>query len=371
MSVALSRIFEDHFADLNLIPYQKKIIKKIINCQTPAMGYHKIKCSNDKCSNEEIIFNSCKSIYCPKCQNFYQIKWSADRMGELLPVEYMHIVFSIPTCLRPLLQYNPKRGLNALSYAAKKALNNTFAKDKSQIGVISVIHTTTQLLDYAPHIHCLIPKGYLNSDKTKWIQIKKDIKTFHEKLSVQFKINFLKELKRNNDELSLKLPEESTVKNVESIIEDGKKCKFKVYLQDNVEDINHTLKYLGDKTKKVVINSQKIVSYKDTTVTVSVSDRKEKNKIKEKDIDSLLFLKRFILHILPSRFTRIRYYGFLSNSCKKRCIELCRSLIEKAKIITKKVESKARKIIFDLIKKITTPTVCPVCHKGFLVLDGL
>ncbi len=371
MDNALSKLFCDHMHKLNLTPYQKKIINKIINCQTPALGSHLLTCTNDDCSNKEEIYNSCKSIYCPKCQSYYQLLWSATRMEEVLPVEYMHLIFPVPSYLRVLFQYNPKRCLDALSVATKKALNSTFANNFNQIGALSIMHTNTQLLNYAPHIHCLMPKGSLNMNKTKWIQIKKDAKHFHERLSVQFKVHLIKELKKKHNELPLILPEDHIIPNVDSLLEYAKKYNFKIQIQDNVKDINHSLKYLGEKTKKVIIDNRKIIDYKDNVVTVSWSDRKNNNNVKEEEIDALLFLKRFVLHILPPRFTRIRYYGFLSNSCKKKSLKLCRDLITKLNIVTKKIVSKARERVLYLLKKITEPVVCNVCNKGFLVLDGL
>lgn len=370
MSNDIAVIFKDHMHKINMTPYQEKVANQIIKCQTPALGYHTIECSNKKCTNEDLIFNCCKNIYCPKCRSYDQLKWAADRMKEVLPVEYVQFVFPVHTCLRKLIQYNPTRGLNALSTAVKRALNNTFANINNQIGVIAIMHTNTQLLNYAPHIHCLVPKGYLNSNKSKWIQITKSIKSFSDKLSVQFKICFLRELKRINQEQRLYLPQDHFVKNPESIFEYAKNCRFRIQIQDNVKDVHHTIKYLGDKTKKVIIDNRKIVDYKNNVVTVSWSDRKS-NTIRIEEIDALLFLKRFMLHILPSRFTRIRYYGFLSNSCKKKSIELCRKLILKANIKTKNIESKVKEYTLNLLDKIMQPSICPVCRKGVMIFDGL
>lgn len=370
MRIPLSKVFNDHMQKLNLTPYQENIVNQINKCQTSALGYHPIKCNNKDCSNEEYIFNCCKSIYCPVCRNYEQLKWSADRMNEVLPVDYSQIVFTIPICLRPLIQFNSKRGLNAISIAVKTALNNTFAKNNNQIGVISVIHTNTQLLNFSPHVHCLIPKGYLNSDKTKWIQITRNMKSFSEKLSVQFKICLLKELKKINKQLSLNTPLPNVFNSVDSILEHAGKCRFKLEVQDYIKDINHTIKYLGDKTKKVIIADKRIVDYKYDSITLSWCDRRN-NKIKEQEIDTLLFLKRFMLHILPPRFNRIRYYGFLSNSCKKKSLELCLKLIKKAKIKMTRHNSKVKKHTLELIDKITKPAVCSVCNKGLLIADGL
>ncbi len=370
MYTSLPFLFKTHKAELNIAPFQKKIVNLISQCQTPTLGSHVIKCSNDQCDYEETMFNSCKSIYCPKCQSYAQLKWTSNRMDEVLPVDYMQIVFKIPTLLRPLIQFNPKVGLNALAAASKKAITSTFTKMDDQMGIISAIHSTTQLLNFSPHIHCLIPKGYLNDDKTEWIQIKKDCKKFQEKLSVQFKIHILKELVIKNETRKLKLPDNTNFESVESIFQYAKRSRFRAHVEDNIDDVNHSLKYLGSKTKKVIMSENRITSYENNKVTVSWMNRKT-NKLEEKELDVILFLKRFLLHILPPRFNRIRYYGFLSNSCKKKSIELCRELIEKANIVTKKIISKVKKEVFQLLKKITLPTICPVCHIGVMKLDGL
>lgn len=371
MTVDLSDVFRDHWPKLKLTPHQNKVVIDIITCRTPELGSHVIECSNKDCDNADLLFNSCMNSHCPKCQTLYQLKWAAVKMKEILPVKYMNIVITVPSCLREIFQYNAKRGFAALSYAVNRGLHSTFAKGNNQLGVLAVIHTATQLLNYSPHIHCLAPKGYLNSDKTRWIQIKKNIKMYQEKLSVQVKINLLKELKRMDCELRLHLPEDKIADGIEPILQKARMKKIKIYLEDNVSDIEHAIKYLADKNKKVIINNQKIVDYKDNMVTISYSDRKNKNEIKEKEIDALIFLKRFVLHILPSRFIRIRYYGFLSNSCKKSSLELCKKLIKKANIIYKKIKSRSRKIVLDLIEKYTNPSICPVCKQGVMLLDGL
>lgn len=356
MDIELSDIIRDNIHKLNLTPYQSDVLHQIMDCRTSRFGAHKVKCSNPECNHKEISYNSCRNRYCPKCLGSKQIKWKSKTMNDLLPVNYSHIIFPIPNKLLKLFQYNNKECYEILFKAVSKTLNELSHKSKKfkgKIGFISILHTWTSLLNYYPHIHCLIPEGGINNDKTKWISCNGKSVFKKENIETIFKINLIKYLKKGFINKTDKLP-----------IMDNIKCK--IYIRSSFKEASGIIDYLGNNINKTAITNQRIKSYKNNKVIFTYKDRADGNKIKEKELDAVVFLKRFILHILPKRFTRIRYYGYMANNCRKLNIEIFKRIIksneddihEDNDIIIRKIKR--------LIENIDRGVKCPCCREGYL-----
>ncbi len=354
-----------------------KILTGIMNCQTHAMGWHRLLCTDSDCPYNEKIYNSCKSRYCPKCQVVNQLEWDLKKMKETLPVDHCHITFPIPSSLNKLFLNNQRECFNMHFKSVNTTLKKYPSKSKKkngQIGFIAVLHTNTQKLHFYPHVHCLIPEGKINGDKSKWIQCKKEQMFKRDKLVSLYKINLMNEIEKAFKEGKLKLPEtDSKLKYTNSLeltIKQAKKCSWNIHIRRPVHDAAEVIEYLGHNIKKVPISNNRLISYENNIVKFKWWDRADGYAAKEEELDAVKFLKRYILHILPHRFARIRYFGFLSNVNKKKNLILCKELIKKAGIQVSKNNKEIEKKIEELILRITKPKICPRCNVGFLVLES-
>lgn len=356
MAIELSDIIRENIHKLNLTPYQSHVLHQIMDCRTKRFGAHVNKCTNSECNHKEISYNSCRSRYCPKCQGSKQIEWKSKTLDDLLPVNYSHIIFPIPNKLLDLFQYNNKECYEIQFKAVNKTLNelsNKSKKLKGNIGLIGILHTWTNQLNYYPHIHCLIPEGGINNEKTKWISCNSKSVFRKEDVETRYKINLInylnKAFKKGNEEL----PKTDDIK-----------CK--IYIRSSFKEASGVINYLGNNINKTAITNQRIKKYENNKVTFTYKDRADGNKEKEIEIDAVVFLKRFILHILPKRFTRIRYYGYLANNCRKLNIEICKRIIKIDEDVITKNDDMVIRTIKVFIDKIKRGRKCPCCRKGFL-----
>jgi hypothetical protein len=330
----IARILSDTIHKLNYLnSYEHGILSRIIDCQTSALGGHKYQC--EKCGKYEIYYNSCHNRHCPNCQAAQRIKWVRKRLLELLPVQYFHVVFTIPKELRPIVLYNKKIMLNLLFQCAHETLKEAALNKKNlgaYIGGISVLHTWDQKLNYHPHIHCIVPGGGLDKLNTEWIHSKKGFFISVKILSIIFKSKMLEALYHLYGKLSFKggLSSFKDEKVFKGLLCKLKKKNWVSYCKKPFADAGKIVNYLGKYTHRIGISNDRIISYKNGIVKFTYKIRKT-NETKICTLDALTFAKRFVLHILPKRFFKIRQFGILSNCNRKKLLPLIRNFLSKTK----------------------------------------
>ena len=360
----------DFIESLGLSQHKLKVLYDIMYCRTEKLGRHSNKkCSNPDCKEEVISYNSCRNNHCPKCTGSKQIKWTADRCNEILPVNYSHAVFRPPQCYSKLFENNPEDCYNMLFNSANETLKVLLTKNNSsklKYGMIAALHTWDQKINYYSHLHCLIPEGQFDTENNRWKNsnnkvLKKDI------LNVTFQKILAKKLIkwiRKNNYTFPGITEEYITKKSKTV----SKC---VYIKKSIKNVTSVIKYLSTYTNKVAITNNRIKDYNGTDVKISYVDRADGNKIKNETIKAEKLIKLFCLHILPKKLPRVRYYGFLANSCKKKYLKVCNKLLEKSGNKLSKESQKAIESAIKLYESIGKPQLCKVCHKGFMITTAL
>jgi Putative transposase/Transposase zinc-binding domain len=362
---------EDYRRSHCLSTEQSRTMHHIEICRTAVLGGHSEAC--DHCGFKQNSYNSCRNRHCPKCQTLVKEKWLNSRKSELLPCPYFHNVFTLPHELNPLI-LNNKKIMLAMLFAATKETLQVFAADPQwrlvgQLGFISVLHTWNQKLMDHFHLHCIIPAGVLSFDKTKWVASRNKYLFRVESLAKEFRKRYLNKLEKIYEQEKLCFHgRASGFADKQVFIQLIKTLKDKQWITYSKQPFGgpeHVLEYLGRYTHRVAITNNRIVSIEDGRVTFSYRDRSDENKIKESPVKAEEFIRRFLLHILPSRFMKIRYYGFLAHANKKVCIPLLRQLInpdaELAEELTETVEEMMLRLTgVDL-------SLCPECGKGTMV----
>jgi hypothetical protein len=363
------RLYGDGYRQSNSLPYEKiKVMHHIEVCRTAKLGGHVEQC--DKCGFEQIAYNSCRDRHCPKCQCLLKEQWLNDRKAELLPCGYFHLVFTLPHDLNPIILCNKKITLQILFSAVGETLQ-AFAKDpqwrlEGQLGFIAVLHTWSQTLMDHFHLHCLIPAGALSFTKNRWIPAKESFLFRIESLAKEFKKRYLKKLKIAYQNEALIFPgntkDFASKKGFRQLLSSLLKPKWIAYAKRPFAGPQQVLEYLGRYTHRVAISNNRILSIDNGKVNFTYRDRKRNNETRIMTLDAHEFIRRFLLHVLPMGFMKIRYFGFLSHKNKKQAIALIRKLIDPdAKLPEKIVET-----IMEMMLRLTGKdiTCCPKCGKG-------
>jgi len=371
-SYEVADIFRDHIGELGKIPKQTwKIVNAITCCRTAKLGGHVLEC--DTCGHREISYNSCRNRHCPKCQTKTRLLWIEQRMEELLPIEYFHVVFSLPDILNDLILCNKSLIYNILFKAVKNTLLESTRNPKNlgaELGIIAILHSWGQTLTLHPHIHCVVTGGGLSLDGKEWISCNKGFLISIRILSALFRGKFLSHLKKayKKDKLEfyghIKYLEEPG--NFKRLIDELYNRKWITYSKKPFSNPDSVLKYLGRYTHRIAISNHRIIKVESDKVTFRWKDYKDNGKIKLMSLDVKEFMRRFLLHILPHRFVKIRFYGLLSNNQKKEKLKRCRKLLcveEKPKNDT--TEETWQDLFFNITG--IDITRCPHCGKGHLI----
>ena len=373
----IADIFRRHAHKLSCLhPTQASLIDNITSCRTAALGGHLLKCDN--CDYSEISYNSCRGRHCPKCQCLAGARWIEQRKGELLPVQYFHVVFTISDKLNPVALYNKSVVYNILFTAAAETLKEVAANPDNlgaRIGFIALLHTWDQKLNFHPHIHCVGPGGGLSPEKSAWISSPENYCLPVKILSAVFRGKFLSSLEKAFCSQKLQFPSASAHLNdkatFKQLLKESCSTDWVVYSKRPFANAERVLRYLGRYTHRVAISNSRIDSLTDKSVTFSFKDRKHGSKVKSMTLDVLLFMQRFLLHILPKRFVRIRSYGFLANPSKKESIALCRELLggkEKNSPDQEDLPDSWQEWMLFLTG--SDPSLCPCCGKGHLEIHS-
>jgi hypothetical protein len=308
---------------------ERRVLDDIATCRTAAQGGHVERC--DQCGHQRISYNSCRNRHCPKCQETARAEWTAQREQEVLPVEYFHVVFTIPHDLAGIALQNKKLVYDILFRTSAETLCE-IAKDPkhlgAQIGVLSVLHTWGQTLEHHPHIHCLVPGGGLSRDGTQWIPCRRGFFLPVRVLSKLFRGKFLHQLRAafERGELSFhgRLAELSNPVPFEALLETARAKKWRVYAKPPFGRPELVLRYLARYTHRVAISNARLVALHDGQVTFSWKDYRKQGRRRMMTLSAAQFIRRFLLHLLPRGFVRVRTYGFLANRHRAAKLAQCR-----------------------------------------------
>lgn len=310
-----------------------KVVRDIMDCRTAKLGGHLRRCDQEGCGHEEISYNSCRNRHCPKCQFLARAEWVHARAGELLPVEYFHVVFTIPHEFNPLVLQNKKSLYELLFRAASQTLKEVSERNwNAQAGFIAVLHTWSQnLLDH-PHIHMIVPGGGLrrNPDGTdEWIPCPKAYLLPLKILSEVFRAKFLAGLQAMHGELMFlgKLQSLSRVGRFNQLLKTVAQKNWVVYAKKPFNGPEQVLRYLGNYTHRIAISNHRLLKIENGRVHFRYRDSKDQSKHKVMSVSIEEFMRRFLLHVLPPKFVRIRHFGFLGNRFRKDKLKRCKALL--------------------------------------------
>jgi hypothetical protein len=364
----LADIFRMHgesYRDKHSLPLlHLKIMRAIETCRTAYLGGHIEKC--DHCGHERISYNSCRNRHCPKCQSLPKAKWIQERKKELLPVSYFHTVFTLPHELNLIGLRNKKIIFNILFRSVAETLQEFAANKGGRIGFIAILHTWDQTLMDHFHLHCLIAGGMLSIDGTQWIPLRKNYLFPVKALSKKFRGKFIYYLKQAFTDGNLIFPGKiahfANANEFERLIRKLWEKDWIVYSKKPFAKPCHVLDYLGRYTHRVAISNNRIISVHDRMVSFQYKDRKHDNKLKLMTLDADEFIRRFLLHVLPYSFVRIRHFGFLANRSKKHSLARCRQFLNIPPESMPQNEMKTRELLIELTG--IDLNQCPLCKKG-------
>ena len=311
---------------------QLKVFRAIERCRTAALGGHRDQC--ERCGHQTISYNSCRNRHCPKCQTNARNKWLAARQQELLPTDYYHLVFSVPHALVPLMWQNKKVLFKLLFDASSATLLEVAADPKhlgAEIGFLSVLHTWGQTLQRHPHIHCVVPGGGLSPDHQKWIRTPNHFFLPVRVLSRVFRGKFVAGLKRAFRENKLTFFGLCQPLNQQKAFAAFLRTLFRedwvVYAKRPFGGPEHVLHYLARYTHRVAISNHRLVNVTETHMSFRWKDYAHHSKRRVMTLRHEEFLRRFLQHVLPRGFPRIRYFGLLANRRRGALLPLCRTLL--------------------------------------------
>jgi hypothetical protein len=355
----------------------RRVMRAIVLCRTAALGGHVRQYS---CGHQEISYNSCRNRHCPKCGSLAKARWLLARRDELLPVSYFHVVFTVPEELAPLALRNKHLVYSILFHAASTTLLRIAADPRhlgAHIGFFAVLHTWGQTLLHHPHLHCVVPGGGLSLDRRRFIppRVRKSGKPFFlpvRVLSALFRGLFLDALQRAFSRGALRFP--GRLRDLEhpdtfaGLIARCRRHNWVVYAKPPFGGPEHVLEYLGRYTHRIAISNHRLVSLDDGKVTFRYKDYRHQAAPRAMTLPAHEFIRRFLLHVLPDGFVRIRHYGYLANRNRGAALDLCRQILGMDPI-----SRSARAIPWhELLLQITgvDPLRCPRCRTGRLVLVG-
>ncbi len=336
-------------------------------CRTAALGGHVDQC--ESCSHLQISYNSCRNRHCPKCQFLRKEKWIEDRTQDLLPIDYFHVVFTIPSELNPLVLRNQKV-IYGLFFRSVSETLIALANDRlgARIGFIGILHTWGQNVMDHPHIHCIVTGGGLSPDKSRWVSSRKKFFIPVRVMSALLRGKFLDYLKRNYESGKLIFPGVITHLGKSHAFDMFRNKlyhkKWFVYCKPPFNGAPGVLKYLGRYTHRIAISNDRILKLEDGKVSFLWRDYADGEKKKIMTLQASEFIRRFLLHVLPEHFVKIRHFGLLANRLRKNTIPLCREILDGCKIEVKNEDMP--KTWQERLLKLSgiDVTKCPLCQKG-------
>jgi Putative transposase/Transposase zinc-binding domain len=345
-----------------------KVLRAIARCRTSALGGHRDRCP--RCGYQAISYNSCRNRHCPKCQTATRDKWLAARQQELLAVGYSHVVFTLPQELSLLALQNKKALYSLLFRASAETLLQIAADPKhlgAEIGFLSVLHTWGQNLLHHPHVHCVIPAGGLSPDHSQWVRPRYAFFLPVKVLSRVFRGKFVAGMKRLFRQRKLvfagKLKPLAHPKAFSSFLRPLFRKDWIVYAKPPFGGPHHLLHYLARYTHRVAISNHRLIAFENNQVAFRWKDYAHGNKQRIMTLSADEFLRRFLMHVLPRGFVRIRFFGFLANRRRAALLPLCQQLLGQQAAQNRALAERS----------VTPPTswLCPTCSIPMLLIEHL
>jgi hypothetical protein len=311
---------------------QRRVMNAIEVCRTAALGGHLERC--DECGYERNAFNSCRDRHCPKCQGLARAQWIEERQSELLDAPYFHVVFTVPEEIAAIA-YQNKQVIYGILFQATAETLKTIASDPkhlgAEIGFFAVLHTWGQNLQFHPHLHCVVPGGGLSPDGQRWVSCRPNFFLPVRVLSRLFRRLFLKSLEQAFDSGKLQffhaLESFRQPPTFLQLVDRLKACEWVVYAKRPFAGPQQVLDYVGRYTHRVAISNNRLLDIENGEVSFQWKDYRDGDQLKTMTLSADEFIRRFLLHVLPDGFQRIRYYGFLANRYRRQKLEQCRRLL--------------------------------------------
>jgi hypothetical protein len=350
---------------------QLKVMTAIERCRTAALGGHVERC--EKCSYAVIAYNSCRNRHCPKCQGAAAQEWLADREAELLPVPYFHLVFTLPAAIADIAYQNKAVIYDLLFKAASEALLTIAADPKhlgARIGILSVLHTWGSAMTHHPHVHMIVPGGGFSLDGKSWVSSRPDFLLPVRVLSRLFRRLFLdklvatynaRELEFFNDHAALADPQKFA-----GLLAPLRKSEWVVYSKCPFGGPEEVLRYLARYTHRVAISNRRLIACDKTGVTFKWKDYRIEgpDRYKVMTLATHEFIRRFLMHVLPARFHRIRYYGLLASGQRLENIARARELLMPPVIPVDAIKASSANAAEP-----QTPNLCPCCGGRMIIIE--
>jgi Putative transposase/Transposase zinc-binding domain len=357
----LAQIFRAHAPPLERLGRDRqRVVQDIVSCRTPVLGGHLQVC--DHCGREIPFYNSCRNRHCPKCQSLEQARWVEAQARSLLPVEYFHLVFTVPSTLHPFFLAD-RRGSYALLFgAALETLHHVCQRRLGAVpGTIAVLHTWTQTLAFHPHIHCIVTGGGLTQLRDRWIASRRGFLVPVRVLSRVFRGKLLERFDHSLQTCSSGLRASLG----QQLLRQAAAREWVVYSKAPMAGPEQVLRYLGRYTHRIAIGNERLVALHDGKVTFRYRDHRQSNASRVMTLEAHEFIDRFFLHMLPRGFVRVRHYGFQANGQRRRLIARARHLLGDP---APPVPQAIRESWHDLFRRLTgrDPLRCPSCKEGVL-----
>ncbi len=302
---------------------QRRALRAISLCRTPALGGHLDQCNH--CGFRHMVWHSCRNRHCPRCQAEARRRWLEERKRELLPVPYFHVVFTVPDVLDAFALADPRRFYDILFAATRETLLVIASDPKrlaARIGALAVLHTWGQMLTLHPHVHCVVPAGGFSLDGRRWLRARR--KNFFlpvRVLSRYFRRRFLEMLRQAlREDPGFR----SRVAHPEDLLSRAVRNEWVVYAKRPFGGPEQVLAYLAAYTHRIAISDRRITAFDGSRVRFLYKDYRDGDRTKQIELEADEFLRRYLLHVLPERFVRIRYFGFLANRVRSGNLTLAR-----------------------------------------------
>jgi hypothetical protein len=347
---------------------QRRAMRAIEACRTAALGGHRERC--EACGAERITYNSCRNRHCPKCQRLATERWLAARRRELLPIEYFHVVFTLPHALNPLAQSHP-RLIYALLFQAAASTLARFGRDPRQLGgelgVTAILHTWGQNLSQHLHVHCVVTGGALSPDGARWIRARAGFLFPVRALAKLFRGTYLAALRRafaaGPLHLTGSLAPLAEPAAFTAWLAGLRRQPWVVYCKPPFAGPEPALAYLGRYTHRVAISNERLVGLAAGRVRFRWRDYADGGRVKLMELEAEEFLRRFLLHVVPDGFVRIRHFGLLANRTRKAKLARCRALL--ARPVPPPAQPESARAVMLRVTGIDIE-LCPVCQQGRL-----
>jgi hypothetical protein len=358
-AVTVADVLRDHVARLHLNPEQAKVVAHILACRTGRLGGHVSVC--DRCGHTHFAYHSCRDRHCPRCGSLDQALWAEAQLQHLLPINYFHVVFTVPASLRPFFfRHGRAAACQALFAAVSETLLEASARRGLRPGILAVLHTWTQKLTFHPHMHCLVtggglgPGGFLH--RQRYLLPLKVLRPL-------FKGKLLAKLQALLRDKAVDVGHHSG----HELLRDASRREWNIDIRRPLAGPEQVVRYFARYTRRIALSDRRLVRYDGRTVVFRWRDRSDNNRQKRCALDAPTFCERFLQHVLPSRFVRIRRYGLLSNRVREALLQRTRALLHADAPATTAPPAESRSMACRRIFGVDLG-LCPQCRKGRLVV---